>query len=60
MAHKTYDTPANVVELLDRVVGAAAGTTFYDTKLGGRRSVDSLSSMVLRHCAVGSLSFKGY
>jgi hypothetical protein len=43
MAHKTYDTPANLVELLDRVVGSAADTVFYDSKLGGRRSVDSLS-----------------
>jgi hypothetical protein len=43
MAHKTYDTPVNVVELLDRVVGSAAGTEFYNSKLGGLRSVDSLS-----------------
>ncbi len=32
-----------MVELLDRVVDAAAGTEFYDSKLAGRRGVDSLS-----------------
>ena len=32
-----------MVELLDRVVGSAARTVFYDSKLAGRRGVESLS-----------------
>ena len=37
---KTYETPANVVELLDRVVAAAADTAVYGAKLDGRRGVN--------------------
>lgn len=40
---KTYQTPGNVVELLDRVVAAASDTAFYGARLGERRGVESMA-----------------
>ena len=51
---KRYHTPANVVELLDRVVAAAADTALYSAKLGERRGVDSIDD--IRSIPVTSLA----
>lgn len=40
---ETYETPANLVELLDRVVAAAGDTAFYGTRLGGQCGVESMA-----------------
>ena len=43
VATSVYNTPDNVVELLDRVLNAALGTRFYGSILGGQRAVGALS-----------------
>ena len=43
MAASVYNTPDNVVELLDRVLHTALNTRFYRSILGERRSIGSLS-----------------
>ena len=43
MAAPVYNTPDNVVELLDRVLHTALNTRFYRSILGERRSIGSLS-----------------
>ena len=40
---KTYATPANLVDLLDGVVAAASGTTFYRSVMGGCPAIGSLA-----------------
>jgi hypothetical protein len=40
---KTYETPGNLVELLDRVVAAASDTAFYGAKLDGQRGIDGMN-----------------
>ena len=46
MAAPVYNTPDNVVELLDRVLHTALNTRFYRSILGERRSIGSLSDFV--------------
>ena len=43
MAASVYNTPDNVVELLDRVLHVALATRFYGSILGGQRAVGALS-----------------
>ncbi len=52
--HNKYETPANVIELLDRVVIAASNTTFYGKKLTGVHSVDGMN--VFRSLPITSLA----